>query len=97
MFFYYTYYWKKVMNIDSYSIFTRITLPIALYGSIIALVIYCIPHFDNSWINVALFGLSFATFYGIISYLYLSPDDRAYLYGLIKNNSYAKNNDKFLS
>lgn len=97
MFFYYTYYWKKVMNIDSYYIFTRITLPIALYGSIIALVIYCIPHFDNSWINVALFGLSFATFYGIISYLYLSPDDRAYLYGLIKNNSYAKNNDKFLS
>ena len=85
--FYYLYYWPKVLDIDSKKIFATVFLPIAFVGCSIWFLISYIPHFNNHWLNVFVFGVLFTVIYMVYCLFYLSKEDKKYLLGLIKIKS----------
>lgn len=82
--FYYTYYWPKILKIDSLKIFLQTDVPYILLGVIVVVAINNIPHFENSWINVFTFGCLFAIVYLAVAYFILKKEDRTYLFKLIR-------------
>ena len=82
--FYYTMYWPKALGIDSKRIFFKTDIPFLLIGGAIWLVLSYIPHFSNSWVNIGVFGISFAILYLIACYIFLEDRDIKYIIGLIK-------------
>lgn len=85
--FYYLYYWPKVLDIDSKAIFVTVFLPIAIVGSVIWVSLSNIPHFNNHWTNVFVFGLLFTIIYLVFCLLFLNKEDKKYLLGLIKKKA----------
>lgn len=83
LFFYYLYYWPKVMKIDSRKIFKTIFMPIIIMGLIIWLVVGLIPHFDNHWLNIITSGMTFSFLFIIITWLYIDESDKKYLKKLL--------------
>lgn len=82
--FYYIYYWRKTLKIDTWRIFSRTDVPfIALGGSLYAILTF-IPHFQNHWINILVFGVAFAVLYIIATYLFLGKEDTKFIIGLIR-------------
>ena len=84
--FYYTYYWPKILNINSLIILLKTDIPFILLGAIIVIILKYIPHFDNHFFNIVIFGCSFAVLYFAISYFILSKSDRDYILKLVKKN-----------
>lgn len=82
--FYYCYYWRKTLNIDTWRIFIKTDVPFLLIGGSIMLALSVIPHFDNHWVNIVVFGLAFAIIYIIVTYLFLDDNDTEYIIKLIK-------------
>lgn len=82
--FYYTMYWPKTLGINSMRIFLKTDVPFLLIGGAIFLALSFIPHFSNSWINIGVFGISFAILYIIACYVLLEDRDIKYIVGLIK-------------
>lgn len=82
--FYYTYYWPKVLKIDSWKIFVQTDIPYVILGSSLVFLIKIIPHFENHLTNIFVFGCGFAIVYLTIAYLMLNRDDRDYIFSLIK-------------
>ena len=82
--FYYCYYWRKTLGIDTWRIFIRTDAPFLVLGSIIAATLTYLPHFESHWINIFIFGPAFAVIYLVITYFMLDKSDRKYIFGLIK-------------
>lgn len=82
--FYYCYYWKKVLKIDTWRIFIKTDVPFLLMGGSIMLALSYVPHFDNHWVNIFVFGLVFAIIYIIVTYIFLDDNDTEYIIKLIK-------------
>lgn len=82
--FYYTYYWRKTLGLDTWRIFIRTDVPFLLIGaSITAILTYC-PHFDNHWVNIIVFGIFFVLLYSFAVYMVLDKEDTKYVIRLIK-------------
>ena len=84
--FYYTYYWPKILHINSWKIFVRTDIPFLLLGVGLVALIRFIPHFDSHWVNVFVFGTGFAIVYVLTIYLFMAKEDRSYIWGLIKRS-----------
>lgn len=84
--FYYTYYWRKTLKIDTLRIFLRTDLPYLALGGGIWYLLGIMPRFDNHWIDIFVFGFAFAIIYVIIAYVTLSRKDRDFIYGLIRQH-----------
>lgn len=82
--FYYTYYWPRILKINSWRIFVRTDIPFLLLGGGLVFVLNRIPHFENHWINVFVFGIGFAILYLLITYITMNKEDRNYVFSLIK-------------
>lgn len=82
--FYYTYYWPRILKINSWRIFVRTDIPFLLLGGGLVFVLNRIPHFENHWINVFVFGIGFAFLYLLITYITMNKEDRDYVFSLIK-------------
>lgn len=83
--FYYTYYWRKTLKIDTWRIFIHTDVPFLLMGSVVtAALTYC-PHFDNHWVNIFVFGPAFVVIYLVATYFMLNKNDTKYILGLIHN------------
>ncbi len=82
--FYYTYYWRKTLKINTWRIFSRTDVPFITLGGGLALILIHLPHFGNHWLNIAVFGISFALLYGGGCLLLLKKEDSRYIIGLIK-------------
>lgn len=82
--FYYFYYWRKTLGIDTWRIFIHTDVPFLLMGSVVtAALTYC-PHFENHWVNIFVFGPAFAVIYLIATYFMLDKNDTKYILGLIR-------------
>ncbi len=88
IFFYYVYYWPKILRINSKIIFLRYFLPVTFFGLFLCLGLMRIPHLENHWLNTFLFGLVFAVVYGLFVLLYLTKEEKKYIYTLL---NYRKN------
>lgn len=82
--FYYIYYWPRILHINSWRIFVHTDMPLLILGGGLVLIIRYIPHFENHWINVLVFGISFALAYMAIVYLFMNKDDRNYVLNMIR-------------
>lgn len=82
--FYYTYYWPRILKINSWRIFVRTDVPFLLLGGGLVFVLNRIPHFENHWTNVFVFGIGFAILYLLITYITMNKEDRDYVFSLIK-------------
>lgn len=85
--FYYTYYWRVILRIDTLKIFIKTDIPFIMLGSIIVLFLDNLPHFSNHWINVLVFGIAFSAIFLSISYILLGKQSRNYLFNLIKQKA----------
>lgn len=81
--FYYTYYWPRILHIDSWRIFTHTDMPFLLLGFFLVLIINYLPHFDSHWINVFVFGVGFASVYICCTLILMSKEDKEFVFGLI--------------
>ncbi|MDE6247088.1 MAG: hypothetical protein K2M41_04510 [Muribaculaceae bacterium] len=81
--FYYCYYWRKDLKIDTWRIFVRTDLPFITLGLGLTFILKNLPHFSNNWVNVFFFGLIFAVIYLTITYLISSKEDRNFIFKLI--------------
>ena len=84
--FYYTYYWPRILKINSLRILLKTDIPFLLIGAIVVIILKSIPHFENHLVNILIFGGSFAILYFAITYFILSKTDRDYILKLIKKN-----------
>ncbi len=82
--FYYTYYWRKSLKIDTWRIFIHTDVPFLLLGGILATGLIYLPHFSNYWINIFVFGVLYAIFYFVITYIMLDKSDIKYILNIIK-------------
>lgn len=81
--FYYFYYWPRVMGINSWKIFKSIFLPISLIGLLIWYIIAKVPHFDNHWLNIIVFGGMFGVIFILITWFYVEKSDRDFMLKLV--------------
>lgn len=82
--FYYTYYWRVILKIDTWKIFVKTDLPFITLGGGLAFILKNIPHFSNDWINVFFFGITFAILYLIGTYFMTGKADKNFVLSLIK-------------
>ena len=82
--FYYLYYWPKIMKIDSWRIFTTMFLPVSIIGCVIWLGIGYLPHSQNHWINIMVYGGAFAVLFAVSMLLYLNKEDKSFLLSLVR-------------
>lgn len=84
LFFNYFYYWPKKLEINSFIIFKNTLFPIVIVGICLNYLIRLIPHSENHWLNIMMFGPLFAAMYSIAVYLMTKNEDRAFAMSLIK-------------
>lgn len=83
--FFYTYYWPRKMQIDSWRVFTKSFSPYVLAGGVIAAVAYfLIPKTESHWINVLYLGGFFAILYLLFVFITLDTADKKFIFNLIK-------------
>lgn len=82
--FYWLYYWPRKMEIRTDKLVKESVLPFLLLGLIGAFTIRNIPHFDNSWINIFVFGGLFSVFFLLSSWLCFDKNDKQLILGLVK-------------
>lgn len=83
MFFYYTYWWPKKMNINSWKVFANCFLPSVLIGSFISLIVNQISFGLNNWAELITKGLFFAIFFVLFSFIAITKEDKSFLLGII--------------
>jgi hypothetical protein len=86
--FYWLYYWPKKMDIDSKKVVFQSFLPYVFVGGCITLGLQLIPHSDNHWLNVILFGGIFALLYLVGIIALLNHDDRQFIMSILKRKSH---------
>lgn len=82
--FYYVYLWPRMLKINSWRIFVKTDIPFIALGGLLVLLLNYMPHLDNHWTNIFLFGGAFAILYIATCYLILKKEDRKYIFSLIK-------------
>ena len=82
--FYYVYLWPRMLKINSWRIFVKTDIPFIALGGLLVLLLNYIPHMENHWINIFLFGGAFAILYIAACCLILKKEDREYIFSLIK-------------
>lgn len=82
--FFYFYYWPKKMQINSWKVFTESFIPFVAIGALLSYVLTIVPHTDNHWINIFIFGLLFALLYLMIVWFIAKKEDRRLVLGLIR-------------
>ena len=83
--FYYFYYWRKTLGIDTWRIFIHTDVPFLTLGGSLASGLTYLPHFENHWINIFVFGFAFMLLYVSATYfVILKKDDRDYILALLK-------------
>lgn len=83
LFFYYLYFWPKIMKIDSFRIFKTIFLPLAIMGGACFLATLIIPRTDNGWINIFMFGAVYSALFVLSVNFYFNREDKLFLKGLL--------------
>jgi len=86
--FYWLYYWPKKMDIDSKKVVFQSFLPYVFVGGCITLGLQLIPHSDNHWLNVILFGGIFAVLYLVGIIALFNRDDRQFIMSILKRKSH---------
>ena len=81
--FYYLYYMPKKMHINSGKVFMSL-IPSVAIGAAICMIIHFIPHFESSWMNIVVYGFTFALIYMLVSWLSLNKNDKIWLLNLLK-------------
>lgn len=82
--FYYLYYWPAVMKIDSLMVFKQSFSFYLVSGAVIWFFVSSIPHTNNHWANVLLFGSMFAVIYLLVVYYLLNKEDKEFILSTIK-------------
>lgn len=82
--FYYIYYWRKTLGLDTWRIFTKTDVPFLLIGGTIAAALMHCPHFSNHWMNIFVFGILFTIVYGFATYILLDKEDINYILNLVR-------------
>lgn len=82
--FFYFYYWPVKMKINSWRIFSRSFMPFAIIGGALVSFLKLIPHFENHWTNITVYGVLFAISYILIVFCVLRKDDKHFILRLIK-------------
>lgn len=81
--FYWPYYYPIKMAINSCVVVFRSFLPFVLIGAFICATLHQIPHLENHWFNVILFGSIFAILYIICVWFVLDNTDKKFVLGII--------------
>lgn len=82
--FYWIYYWPKKMNINSWKVISESLLPYIIIGGAITGILTYIPHFENHWYNIFIFGSTFVVLYLILTYILFNKEDKAFIQEMIK-------------
>ncbi len=81
----YFYYWPVKLKINSWRIFIKTLVPILTIGFLCYILIKQIPHFENHWVNIFVFGIIFTMLYVLAILLILKKEDKDYIYNLLKS------------
>ena len=82
--FYYFYYWPKVMNINSWIVFSKSLFPYLFIGTSLTIILGLIYSMPMGWMSLFIKGGSFVIIYLLLIIPLLSKDDKVFLRSLIK-------------
>lgn len=82
--FYWIYYWPKKMQINSRKVVFHSFLPFVLAAYLLSIVLRYIPHSENHWFNIFLFGSIFVIIYAVFCWGILIKDDKNFILDIIK-------------
>lgn len=82
--FYYGYYWKYKMNIDSWKVFSKSFFPYVFCGCIIFILSKFIPKMDSIYISVFVKGIIFMLSYCILTWILINDEDKNFINGIFK-------------
>lgn len=82
--FYYVYYWPKVMQLDSKTIFIKCFIPFVSIGLLLSFGMRMLPISLNVLGIMIIKGGCFAVLYLISVYCFMEKDDKKFIVGLIK-------------
>lgn len=77
--FFYTYYWPRKMQIDSFRVLTKSFLPSVIVGTFTLFIIKLIDFDYSSLVNLIIKGSLFAFIYVAVQILLLNRDDRDFI------------------
>lgn len=82
--FYWVYYWPRKMQINSKKVVFQSFLPFVLIASLLSGILRHIPHSENSWLNIFLFGGIYTIIFAAFCWILLNKEDRNFLLSIIK-------------
>lgn len=83
--FYYTYYWPKKLQISGRKVLFESVMPPVLIGTVCFVTCVLLPHTNNYWANILIFGSLFVLSYLLVSAITTKKTERQYIYNLIKD------------
>ena len=81
--FYWLYYWPKKMKIDTKIVLTQSFAPFAILGLSIAFLLRILPHFENLWLNISVYGVAFFLFYALGTWMLFKQEDRDFILSVL--------------
>lgn len=79
LFFYYVYYWPKVMKINSFRVFRLSFAPYCIIGFLCYYISNFIELYNGHWLDGLVKGLVFSVLFIILAYLTFSKEDKMFL------------------
>ncbi|WP_458449852.1 lipopolysaccharide biosynthesis protein [Fibrobacter sp.] len=85
--FFYTYYWPRKMNINSWKVFSKSLMPFVLMGVIVSSLVQLAPMLENHWLNMLVHGSGFAILFAALCWiLLLNSDDKNFIQKVLKKD-----------
>lgn len=82
--FYYTYYWPRILKIDSLRVLTKSFGPYVVIGVVGFIITYFTPSLQNHLINLLRAGIEFSLIYLVLALMTLNKKDKEFLMRLVK-------------
>ena len=85
--FFYTYYWPRKMNINSWKVFSKSLMPFVLMGAIVSSLVQLTPILESHWLNMLVRGFSYAIIFVTFCWvLLLNSDDKSFIQKVLKKD-----------
>ena len=82
--FFWVYYWPYKMQINSKKVVLQSFMPFVIGAYLLSLILRNLPHLENHWVNVFLFGSIYVIVFTVFCWTILKKEDKNFILDIIK-------------